>query len=189
MLLKTADLPKVRLCKILTADKIQRKSTPLDSFPKTHQEVSNGSSPELSRNLLETMWKMVRACLRDDGIGLAAPQIGVFKQMFIIREDADHFRVYLHPRYSVDASSKQEIQVEGCLSVFGKRVPVSRATVILAEWLEFNSEGKLVARTELLEGLKARVFQHEHDHFSCLSILDRYEQQRKARTTPSGHPK
>lgn len=173
MLLKTADMPKVRLCKILTADKIQRKSTPLDSFPKTHQEVSNSPSPELSPALVETMWKMVRACLTDDGIGLAAPQIGVFKQMFVIREDADHFRVYLHPRYSVDASSKQETQVEGCLSVPGKRVPVSRATVILAEWLEFNPEGKLVARTELLEGLKARVFQHEHDHLQGVSILNR----------------
>jgi peptide deformylase len=93
--------------------------------------------------------------------------------MFVIREDADHFRVYLHPRYSVDASSKQETQVEGCLSVPGKRVPVSRATVILAEWLEFNPEGKLVARTELLEGLKARVFQHEHDHLQGISILNR----------------
>lgn len=181
MLLKIANMPKVRLCKILTADKIRRKSEYLDLFPKSLQEFAYVPSPKLSSNLLETMWKMVRACLTDDGIGLAAPQIGVFKRLFVIREDEDHFRAYIHPSYYAAPNSTQETQFEGCLSVPGKRLPISRWSEIVAEWQEFSPDGSLVICTDLLEGVKARVFQHECDHLSGLSILDRHKQQQQRR--------
>ena len=153
--------PDIKLCKILTADKIKQKSTKVDPSTKP------------SEALINTCWKMIKACLEDEGIGLAAPQIGVFKQVFVIKETENSFRVYFNPRYSVDVSSKTELGIEGCLSVPGKRLLVSRSTAICAEWLEFGAQGVLVPRTELLEGFKARVYQHEWDHLAGFSILDK----------------
>jgi len=179
MLFNVSSMPKVRLCKILSADKIQRNSTHLESFPKSYVDVDSFPRTTISEALQDTIWRMIRACLSEDGLGLAAPQIGVFKRIFVLRESAETFRVLIHPRYSVDASSRPEVQAEGCLSVPGKRIPVSRASIICAEWLDLDPTGKVWIRTEILEGLKARVFQHEFDHLSGVSILQKYEQQRK----------
>jgi peptide deformylase len=177
MLLNISQMPQgIKLCKVLSADKIARKSTPIETFPKTKYDLdkfNQDASQPISEALESSMWRMVRACISDDGVGLAAPQIGIFKRMFVIRENGESFRVYIHPRYSVDISSQQVVAMEGCLSVPGKRIPVARASVICAEWLEFDTEGKMVVRTELLEGFKARVFQHEYDHLEGVSILDK----------------
>jgi len=184
MLLNIADMPEVKLCKILTADKIARKSTLIETFPLTYADVgkynqtSQRNNKENPRPLIpvglqDALWRMVRACLADDGLGLAAPQIGIFKRVFIIRESEAAFRVYFHPQYTVDSSSTKEVKPEGCLSVPGKRIPVARATAIYAQWLDFDQSEKMVVRTEILEGLKARAFQHELDHLNGISILDK----------------
>lgn len=180
MLLKLNEMPTegIRLCKVLAADKIRKRSSLIDGFPGLNgttvkKESGTEASPQPSEALVNACWRMVRACIHDDGVGLAAPQIGIMKRMFIIREDNESFKVYFHPRYTVDANSKVELGLEGCLSVPGKSLMIPRATVICAEWQEITQEGSIVGRTELLEGFKARVFQHEYDHLDGISILDR----------------
>lgn len=198
MLLKLSDMPQnIKLCKILLAEKIQRKSTLIDDFPKDSEQFRrfNDRARSLNREstedgqpnkvpgeaLVNTCWRMVKACLSDDGIGLAAPQIGIFKRVFVIRENEESFKVYFHPHYTVDGDSKPELGVEGCLSVPGRRIPVIRSTAICAEWLEFDSTGELMKRTAILEGLKARVFQHETDHLNGISILERQASEKSFR--------
>ena len=191
MLLNISEIPKgIKLCKILTADKISKRSTLIEWFPKEmnllegfndKREIEKGRKEKIEA-LQNAIWRMVRACLSDDGIGLAAPQIGIFKRLFVIRESNDStlFRAYLHPRYTIDISARTEEEPEGCLSVPGKRLPISRPNVICAEWLEFNDEGnQLIKQTAILEGLKARVFMHETDHLNGISILDKYREQLK----------
>lgn len=174
MLLRVDDMPKVRLCKVLGAAQIKVKSTPLDELTKATAKAPGEVYMPVSDGLRDAIWRMIRACISDDGIGLAAPQIGIFKQIFVIQENEQEFRVYFHPRFTVNPESKWEVAAEGCLSVPGKRIPVSRATVIDAEWLELNLEsGKVTEHQEQLQDHKARVFQHEHDHLQGLSILSR----------------
>lgn len=170
MLFQIAQMPPVKLCKVLTADKITQKSEHLAGFPKSYNEVASSALTKPSEALTDAVWRMIRACLSDDGIGLAAPQIGIFKQVFVIRENEDSFRAYFHPQYTVDPSSKQEVQIEGCLSVPGKRIPVFRETAINTKWLDFENE-KLVVRSMPLKSLMARVFQHEYAHLLGESIL------------------
>lgn len=196
MLLHLADMPtNIKLCKILAAEKIQRKSTLIDDFPKDseelrrfndrarslNQETQDGKQKIPGEALVNTCWRMIKACLSDDGIGLAAPQLGIFKRVIIIRENELAFKVYFHPRFTVDSDSVPDLGIEGCLSVPGRRVPVIRATKICAEWLEFDSTGQLRNRTSILEGLKARVFQHEYDHLEGISILNRQASEKSFR--------
>jgi peptide deformylase len=186
MLLKITDLPPdTKLVKILLADKIKSKSSWIDGFPGENGSIvkkNSGTlpvpSPVPSQAMVNACWRMVKACLHDDGIGLAAPQIGIMKRMFIIREpNKEEFKVYFHPKYTMDINSVMELGAEGCLSVPGKTLMVSRASVICATWQEFlfsEDEGLIwVERTELLEGMRARVFQHELDHLNGVSILDK----------------
>lgn len=181
MLLKIAEMPKdTRLCKVLLAEKIRMRSSLIDGFPGTSdnktpvkKESGKEASPQPSVALVNACWRMVKACLHDDGVGLAAPQIGIMKRMFIIRENDEAFKVYFHPTYTVDVNSQTILSPEGCLSVPGKVLVIPRASVICASWHEIDSDGKIVPRTELLESMKARIFQHEKDHLDGISILDR----------------
>lgn len=174
MLLRVEDMPQVPVCRVLRADQIKLKSTPLEDLTKATARADEALQVTVSKGLRDAIWGMIRTCIADDGIGLAAPQIGIFKQIFVIRENDQEFRVYFHPKYTVNPESKREIGAEGCLSVPGKRVLVSRATLIDAEWLELDLNTGLVTKHhEQLRDYKARVFQHEHDHLQGVTILNR----------------
>lgn len=133
-------------------------------------------------------WKMVRTCLSEDGIGLAAPQIGLFRKAILCREMdgdgleykfKDEFRLYINPDFeSVIEEEKQEA-TEYCLSVPGKGYPISRWKKIVASWDVPTEEGEFDRQERTLEGWAARLFQHEFDHLNGISIPQRYELQNK----------
>lgn len=124
------------------------------------------------------LWKMVTTCLLDDGIGLAAPQIGMFKRMFIIRDMAqdnqplDSFTAYFNPSFKALTSDKVT-DTEGCLSVPEGGFSVARYQTIQATWWELDDSGKLQKQECLLDNYQARVFQHEFDHLNGVSIVQR----------------
>ena len=105
-----------------------------------------------------------------DGIGLAATQVGVVRRLFVFSLDGvDHALV--NPVLTrVDGA--READDEGCLSLGTVRVPVERQ-------VEVTIEGKDVtgAPVELeLEGMPARVVQHELDHLDGVLTIDRTDQ-------------
>ena len=123
-------------------------------------------------------WRMVATCLADDGIGLAAPQIGLFKKAVLIREFANttkddvgddvyeaqpSFRLYLNPTWKGCDDSGKSVLNELCLSVVGKGFPIERFQNIEATWYEFE-DGVLVYKEGTLSDFPARVLQHEVDH-------------------------
>ncbi len=163
MLYNLENLPKsTPLCRILTSDKIGRKSTPV--------EFTNISTVQ------EVIWKMVRACVTNGGIGLAAPQIGIFKQVFLVEETPKVFRAYINPSFVPVEGSAKVIGLEVCLSVPGKVLPVARFVDIIARWTEIAEDGTQLACEQPLSGLPAKVFQHEFDHLSGIDILIRHRQ-------------
>ena len=101
------------------------------------------------------------------GVGLAATQVGVVRRFFVFEHD-DEDLVLANP--TITKTGKDvEIDDEGCLSLGTVRVPVERAAEIVIEGQ--NAAGEAV--TYELDGMAARVVQHELDHLDGKLILDR----------------
>lgn len=95
----------------------------------------------------------------ENGIGLAAPQVGIMKRLFVVAIDGG-WQTYVNPRL-LTHSRRMDAAYEGCLSC--KDMPrgvVHRPRAIEAVWQ--GIEGK--RRVGRLTGLRARVFLHELDH-------------------------
>ncbi len=166
--------PETKTPQIILFNKIKTKSLAWST--------NKSANVSETRSLLE---KMVKACLEDDGVGLAAPQINIFKQLFIIREmDADNkpvesFIAYFNPEWKAVSDEGKEEGIEGCLSVPGLPFDVSRWKTIDATWWELQEDGSFVERKERFTGIKARIYQHEWDHLSGISVVERSEKQNK----------
>jgi peptide deformylase len=104
-----------------------------------------------------------------NGLGLAATQLGVLRRVFALRPDPEgESQILVNPRL-VEGSDEKVSDEEGCLSLQGVVIPVERHERVTVE--AQDAEGKDV-RLEL-EGLPARVAQHELDHLDGILILDR----------------
>ena len=117
------------------------------------------------KTLIEDMKETMKA---NDGAGLAAPQIGVFKRLVIFGFDTNDrypeadsvpFTVLINPIITL-LSDEQENGWEGCLSVPGLRGVVPRYTHI--KYVGYDAEGNKIERE--VEDFHARVVQHECDH-------------------------
>jgi peptide deformylase len=113
-------------------------------------------------DLLETMYA-------EDGIGLAAPQIGVPLRVFVydVRDDEIEPGVLVNPRI-VEATGKQK-EVEGCLSIPGLDEVVERSGHVVVEGLDRDGEPVRIEAT----GLLSRCLQHENDHLDGVLFIDR----------------
>jgi len=132
---------------------------------------------KLITNMKETMYNA-------SGVGLAAPQIGKAIRLFLI--DASPFsedddlseeertllksfnRVFINPKI-LEEEGEEWIFNEGCLSIPDVREDVSRQPKIIIEYQDEN----FTVHTETLEGLAARVFQHEYDHIEGILFTDK----------------
>jgi peptide deformylase len=106
------------------------------------------------------------------GLGLAAPQVGILRRVFVFQADEDEVAALVNP-VIVDRSDEAESDEEGCLSIQGVRVPVERNVSVTVEARDETGES---VRLEL-EGLPARVAQHELDHLDGTLILDRTDEE------------
>jgi peptide deformylase len=113
-------------------------------------------------DLLETMYA-------EDGIGLAAPQIGVPLRVFVydVRDDVVDPGVLVNPRI-VEATGVQK-EVEGCLSIPGLDEVVERSGHVVVEGLDRDGEPVRIEAT----GLLSRCLQHENDHLDGVLFIDR----------------
>ena len=108
------------------------------------------------------------------GVGLAANQVGVLRRMFVFQPTAEEEpRAMVNPEI-VERSDETVPDDEGCLSMQGVLVPVERNLRVTIEARDLDGEE---VRLEL-EGMGARVVQHELDHLDGTLIIDR--------TTPDG---
>ncbi len=122
---------------------------------------------DLERDLLRTMFE-------DNGVGLAAPQVGAGLRVFAYyipgegEEDEVRPRVLVNPSLTL-LGERSEPGWEGCLSIPGLRGLVPRHPAVRVS--AFDAEGNPV--TFEAEGFHARVIQHEYDHLDGILFLDR----------------
>jgi peptide deformylase len=125
---------------------------------------------------LKTIIKDMTDTLREaKGLGLAAPQVGILKRIFVY-DMGDGLRVMLNPQV-VWQSAETEEDTEGCLSIPGGEVTVRRCTAVR---ITAHDEVGQVQEIEA-EGLLARMLQHEIDHLNGVMIIDRTTEEERRR--------
>jgi peptide deformylase len=117
---------------------------------------------DLIEDMLDTMYEA-------NGVGLAAPQVGVLKRVVVIDVTGEDPYVLINPRI-VESSGEQTGQ-EGCLSVPGKAGIVTRPNYVKAVALDMNMEPFELEGTELL----ARAICHELDHLDGHLYVEKVE--------------
>jgi peptide deformylase len=119
---------------------------------------------------LDKLVERLEHLLREaSGLGLAATQIGVLRRVFVFLPDPEGEPVALvNPRFA-SSSEERESDTEGCLSLQGVVIPVERHASVALEGKDPDGND---VRLEL-EGLGARIAQHELDHLDGVLILDR----------------
>lgn len=120
--------------------------------------------------LQHTVKEMTSIMYKEDGIGLAAPQIGLSIQLIIIDAspvDKEEFlRIFINPQI-LESSGESTIE-EGCLSIPGVREDVIRPEHIKLNY--FDEYGK--EYTEYFDDWPARIIQHEVDHLYGVLFVD-----------------
>jgi peptide deformylase len=131
-----------------------------DEVLRTRAEDVAGLDDE-TKELIERMYEIMAA---NRGLGLAAPQVGVSKRVFVY-DEGQHAMV--NPR--IVNTGGEQVGIEGCLSVPGLQGEVTRYERVTVAGI--NEDGKKVKIKA--EGLMARVFQHEMDHLDGALFVDR----------------
>jgi peptide deformylase len=117
---------------------------------------------------LERLAEEMLATMREqEGVGLAANQVGRLKRILVAALEDDEY-VLVNPVIE-KASETTTSGPEGCLSIPGIQVAVERPTVIKISGRDVSGEPIKIE----VDGLLARIFQHEVDHLDGVLILDR----------------
>jgi peptide deformylase len=121
------------------------------------------------QDLQQLVERMTRLMQDARGVGLAANQVGVLRRVFVVQADEDeHPRALVNPSI-VERSDEVDEDEEGCLSMQGVVVSVERPVRVRLEASDEHGDPVTLE----LEGLPARVAQHELDHLDGVLILDR----------------
>lgn len=114
--------------------------------------------------------KMIEFTALKGGVGLAAPQIGIFKNIIVWENNKERiFQIGFNPKYYIDG--KKVNTVEGCLSYPDENYYCSRGKYIRAIYFVPNKEkNELFKVTRKLHGQEAIRFQHETDHLDGITI-------------------
>lgn len=148
--------------KLLTQVMLKIVKYPAAILKKQAKEVQ-----KITPELLSLISQMETAMKKNNGIGLAAPQVGISSKIIVIKEGKKN-QAFLNPKL-ISKSKKQETDEEGCLSLPGLFLSIKRAENIRVSCS--SKEGKSIIIEAF--GLAARVFQHEIDHLQGKLIIDR----------------
>ena len=141
---------------------------------KVTRDIDPNSYPnlkELINNMFETMYQA-------EGVGLAAPQVGLEDRIFVVDlspladeehpEFKDMKKVFINAHIT-ERGGDMVIAEEGCLSIPGVHEKVSREDEIRITYLDENLE----AHDQVYKGYLARVIQHEYDHLDGILFTDK----------------
>lgn len=118
----------------------------------------------LSENMIETM-------KAENGVGLAAPQVGISKRVIVV-DDGEDFSPTVVVNPEIIEAKGEQFEEEGCLSVPGVMGRVRRAEFIRVRG--YDVKGNPLDFTA--EGMAAVIFQHEIDHLNGILFIDKVEE-------------
>ncbi len=123
---------------------------------------------EIDNEILEILDNMVETMKDAGGVGLAGPQVGIDKRIFVLDIDDGVIRKVINPEF-LEYSDEIVEHEEGCLSIPGVYKKVKRPAKIKVKYLNEKNEEVI----EEAEGLLSRAFQHENDHLNSTLFVDK----------------
>lgn len=160
--------------------KLREKSKPVQSVDKKLKQ------------LLQDLCDTIEAQKDPEGVGLAAPQIGQLRRVFVVKykKQTLHFVnpkiVWFSKKTNESMAQKKGVKrgkempyyLEGCLSLPHYYGPVRRAQSVRVKF-QVLSSGTLVEKEEKFTGFVAQVIQHEVDHLDGILFIDRLLAQKR----------
>jgi peptide deformylase len=131
---------------------------------------------KIDDKILDAAKRMLEIIKADKGVGVAGPQIGFMKRIFVTHIEGDEERIFINPSI-LETSQETAKFEEGCLSVPGIYTDVVRSESVKVQ--AWNEKGRPF--TVETSGLLARVIQHEYDHLEGVIFLDRVSEQKRKR--------
>ena len=129
---------------------------------------------EVNDRIRETMGDMLETMRDSMGVGIAAPQVGIMRRMFIAEPEPE--RVYFMINPVILEQSGSQIDNEGCLSVPGMMGDVERPDYIKIEALDLDGNKQVYEFYDF----DARVMCHEYDHLDGILYIDKATNIREA---------
>uniref|UniRef100_A0A7R9W3J9 Peptide deformylase n=1 Tax=Pseudictyota dubia TaxID=2749911 RepID=A0A7R9W3J9_9STRA len=141
------------------------------------EEIADGSIAKIAKEMFLVMYAA-------EGVGLAAPQVGINKRLMVYNEHGDAKKwlsevVLVNPKI-VEFSDGTDTATEGCLSFPGMDGPVQRS-----KWIKVEAQslkGKKIKKK--YKGWEARIFQHEYDHLDGITYIDRLSEDARETVQP-----
>ena len=124
---------------------------------------------EITPRVLTLLDDMVETMRAADGVGLAAPQVGVLRRIVVIEVEEGNVLELINPR--IVATAGEQVGLEGCLSVPDRRGIVKRPKHVTVRAINRDGDEVEISGSDLL----ARAFCHELDHLDGTLYVDRAE--------------
>ena len=123
------------------------------------------------RSLKKLAKQMERVMYATDGVGIAAPQVGVLKRLIVVDcgpEDVRDPMTLVNPEL-LDTWGEPEINEEGCLSCPGVLVPIERKPWARVTYYDLDGDKWVIES----DGLLGRCLQHEIDHLNGITLFEK----------------
>mmetsp|Transcript_5171 Transcript_5171/g.15051 ORF Transcript_5171/g.15051 Transcript_5171/m.15051 type:complete len:290 (+) Transcript_5171:182-1051(+) len=152
--------------------------------PSLRAENAEVTLPDEQESITKLAKEMLKVMYAAEGVGLAAPQVGVNKRLMVYNPSGDSKRwleetMLVNPRI-VEYSDAKDEEIEGCLSFPGMQGEVIRSKWIKVEAL--TPKGRKIKKK--FKGWEARIFQHEYDHLDGTVYTDRLSEETKEKVQP-----
>ena len=143
----------------------------------TEEELKDGTIGKIAKEMFMVMYAA-------EGVGLAAPQVGINKKLMVYNESGDKKKwldeiVMVNPKI-VEFSEAKDVEIEGCLSFPNMNGKVERSKWIKVE--AQNLKGKKIKKK--FKGWESRIFQHEYDHLDGVVYTDRLDEDGRLEVQP-----
>ncbi len=130
----------------------------------------------LAPHIQELLPKMIKTMHKEQGVGLAAPQIGISLRLAVA--EVEGIVYYLINPEITSRSQEQIVSEEGCLSLPGEFFPILRSETVTVRYINEKGLPKKLRAT----GFLATVIQHEVDHLDGILIINRFTKQKNKLT-------
>ena len=139
---------------------LNQKAAPVTSFGPAEQKLFD--------DMIETMYV-------SDGVGLAAPQIGISRQIFVASPSLHRGGEFVMVNPVIESASGKESAAEGCLSLPGISASIERATKLTLLYQDRYGKTFQIEVTDFF----ARVVQHEMDHLNGILLIDHFQGEKR----------
>ena len=148
---------------------VQNDDRPVVKIPAPVLRQKASEVTKVARKHTLLIENLIRVMKKANGVGIAAPQLGVGTRIFVMAPEGMRPTAFINP--VIVESEGSQIGEEGCLSIPGLYGNVERAQYVKVE--AYDRKGR--AYSYELEGIQARVAQHEIDHLDGVLFIDKVD--------------